>query len=224
MQLSFLANNRLFLEPKGNRGLNYITGSSIISKGIVLKNGQQLFENKATDTSAFLLSVYQHFDLNYPKFYKMDNLSKLGWLASEVLLNVTFKKEDYRPEEIGLVLANRNSSLDNDLKYFDSIKDGASPSLFVYTLPNIVIGEICIRNNFKGEHAFYIQDDFDAGFIETQVNYLLENDILRACICGWVDILGDGYKAALFLIEKQNRSNAVPFSADNMQITFDQLT
>ncbi|HJP61964.1 MAG TPA: hypothetical protein VJ844_00895 [Mucilaginibacter sp.] len=203
--------------------MNYITASCTINQGIVLKNGKQFFENKAADAPTFFLSVYHRLGLNYPKFYKMDNLSKLGWLASEILLADTFK-DDYQPEEFGLILANRNSSLDNDLKYFNSIKDIPSPSLFVYTLPNIVIGEICIRNNFKGEHAFYIQENFDAAFIEGQVNYLLDHDILQACICGWVNILGDEYKAVLFLVEKQKNDSAVPFSADNMQVIFDQLT
>ncbi|MGZ3944075.1 MAG: hypothetical protein ACXVIY_02945 [Mucilaginibacter sp.] len=203
--------------------MNYITGSCTISQGTVLKDGHQIFEKKGIDASAFLLSVYQHFGLNYPKFYKMDNLSKLGWLASEILLNDTFKKEDYQPEQIGLILANKNSSLDNDIKYFETVKNIASPSLFVYTLPNIVIGEICIRNNFKGEHAFFIQDEFDADFIENQVNYLLDNDILQACICGWVDILQEEYKAVLFLVEKQQGKVAIPFSAENMNSLFKKL-
>jgi hypothetical protein len=198
----------------------YITGSCTISNGIVYKDDQQLFENKEADLSGFLLTVYQHFQLNYPKFYKMDNLSKLGWLASEILLKDTFKKEDYQPEKVGLILANANSSLDNDIKYFESTKDIASPSLFVYTLPNIVIGEICIRNNFKGEHAFYIQDNFDADFIEKQVNYPLDNDILQACICGWVDVLEDKYKAVLFLVEKKNSNATAAFSSDNMNEIF----
>ena len=146
--------------------MKYITGSCIISQGTVLKDSDRLFENKGADLSGLLLSAYQHFDLNYPKFYKMDNLSKLGWLTSEILLNGDFEKDRYKPEEVGLILANKNSSLDDDIKYWESVKDVASPSLFVYTLPNIVIGEICIRNHFKGEHAFYIQDDFDADFIE----------------------------------------------------------
>ncbi|MBS1524670.1 MAG: hypothetical protein JST19_03410 [Bacteroidetes bacterium] len=201
--------------------MNYITASSGIIQGKVSKNGQQLFENKDAGASDFLLSVYQHFSLNYPKFYKMDNLSKLGWLASEVLLRDSFDQSKYQPGEVGLVLANRNSSLDDDIKYYETVKDIASPSLFVYTLPNIVIGEICIRNGFKGEHAFYIREHFDAAFIAGQVNYLLDNNILRACICGWVDILGDEYKAVLFLVEKQKSDNAVPFSAENMNVVFD---
>jgi hypothetical protein len=199
---------------------NYITSSCKIKGGAVFKDGQRIFGNKGIDVFDFLLSVYQHFQLNYPKFYKMDNLSKLGWLASEILLKDSLKKDNYQPEEVGVVLANSNSSLDDDIKYFDSVKDIASPSLFVYTLPNIVIGEICIRNHFKGEHAFFIQDTFDAGFIAQQVNYLLDKNILKACICGWVDVLGQDYKANLFLVEKQKSGNSLSFSAENMDNIF----
>ena len=199
---------------------NHITSSCKIEHSAVFKNGEQLFENKEADLPGFLLSVYQHFQLNYPKFYKMDNLSKLGWLAIEILLK-GFEKDDYQPEEIGLVLANSNSSLDNDIKYFDSLKEFASPSLFVYTLPNIVIGEICIRNHFKGEHAFFIQDTFDAGFIAQQVNYMLNHDILKACICGWVEVLEQDYKAVLFLVEK--KQDTMVLSAENMDRIFNKL-
>jgi len=194
----------------------HITASCTISNNIVSKDGIIEFEKPGADLSAFLLSAYQHFQLNYPKFYKMDNLSKLGWIASEILLRDSFEKDNYQPEEAGVVLANANSSLDNDLKYFNTIKDIPSPSVFVYTLPNIVIGEICIRNHFKGEHAFFIQESFDADFIEKQVSYLLDHDILQACICGWVDVLERDYKAVLFLVEKRKNKNSVLFSAENM--------
>jgi hypothetical protein len=201
----------------------YITGSCTISNGVVRKNEQIVFEKPDADLPDFLLSVYQAFKFSYPKFYKMDNLSKLGWLASEILLQDALLKENYKPEEIGLILANTNSSLDNDLKYQNTISDIPSPSVFVYTLPNIVIGEICIRNNFKGEHAFFIQDKFDAGFICTQLNYLLDNDILQAGICGWVDVLGEEYKAALFLIEKSNAKQGLVFSPDNINRIFNTI-
>jgi len=181
-----------------------------------------VFEQNNPDLPAFLAGIYQHFQFNYPKYYKMDNLSKLGWLAAEILLKDSFKKENYQPEDIGIVLANANSSLDDDIKYWGSVNEGASPSLFVYTLPNIVIGEICIRNNFKGEHAFFIQDTFDAGFIARQVNYLLDKNILKSCICGWVDVLEQDYKAVLFLVEKEKRENSVLFSAENMDNIFNK--
>jgi hypothetical protein len=198
----------------------HITASCTINKGVVIKNGVKVFEKYDTDLAGFFISIYQHFKLNYPKYYKMDNLSKLGWLAAEILLKDSFDKENYKPEDMGIVLANANSSLDDDIKYFETTKDIASPSLFVYTLPNIVIGEICIRNNFKGEHAFFIQEAFDAGFMKQQVDYLLDKNILQACICGWVDVLEQDYKAVLFLVEKEKRDGSVLFSAENMDVTF----
>lgn len=198
----------------------YITGSCTISNGLVVKDNVILFENKTANAQDFLLAVYQHFKFNYPRFYKMDNLSKLGWLASEILFKDSFNSIAYQPAQVGVVLANANSSLDDDIRYFESVKDVASPSLFVYTLPNIMIGEICIRNHFKGEHALFIQPEFDAGFMEKQVGYLLDKNILNACCCGWVDFLGSEFKAVLFLVEKRKSDAALSFSEETMDRIF----
>lgn len=209
--------------------MEYITASCVISDQIVYKDEVRL-ALPASPPSApalpapapadFLLSVYQHFDLQYPRFYKMDNLSKLGWLASELLLKGSFHPADYRPEDIAVVLSNANSSLDTDYKYMDTTTDIPSPSVFVYTLPNIMIGEICIRNTFKGENAFFLFESFDAGFLERYVHCLLKEDIARACICGWVELLGNDYKAALFLVEKEPAAEANIFTAKNMDRIF----
>lgn len=189
---------------------------------MVYHNERPIFEDRNLELPGFLLSVYQHLGLSYPKFYKMDNLSKLGLLATEVLLKDTDIKQ-YQPEQVGLVLSNANASLDSDKRYMQSVQDIPSPALFVYTLPNIMIGEICIRNNFKGEDAFFIFEKFDADFIAQYVKDLLASNILQSCICGWVDVLDDDYKAVLFLVEKQAKASAVPFSAKNLDTIFDNL-
>ena len=172
-----------------------------------------LFEDPKTDLPGFLTLAYHYFGLKYPKFYKMDSLAKLGWLAAELLLQDDLPEGKYQPAEVGVVLANANSSLDTDLKYYETAKDIASPALFVYTLPNIVIGEICIRHNFKGENAFFIFDSFDAGFIQQYVSNLINSDILQACICGWVEVLGDTYNTVLFLVQK---NGSIPFTKENI--------
>ncbi len=195
---------------------NHITASCAISKGVVYKNGEPVFAKLDADLTGFLLSVYQYLTLNYVRFYKMDNLSKLGWLASEILLKDSFHAEKYRPEETGILLTNSNSSLDTDLKYVQTIRDIPSPSLFVYTLPNIMIGEICIRNHFKGETALFVFKRFDALFMEQYVNNLMNNGILQACICGWVELLENKYKAVLFLVEKKTNEQTNIFTAKNM--------
>ena len=195
---------------------NYITASCIINNSIVYKNGLQVFEERGLELPEFLIAVYRHFEWQYPKFHKMDNLSKLGWLANEILLEGSFDKKKYKPEDIGIVLSNANSSLDTDIRYYETTKTIASPAQFVYTLPNIVIGEISIRHNFKGENAFFISEEFDAGFIEQYISNLINNNILQCCICGWVDVLGKNYNATLFLIEKDKSANSVNFTKENL--------
>jgi len=194
----------------------YITASCRIYDHVVCKNEIRVFENKGVSLADFLLSVYQHFGINYPKFYKMDNLSKLGWLSSEILLKDSFREGEYQPRNIGVVLANASSSLDTDMRYYESVKDIPSPALFVYTLPNIVIGEICIRQHFEGENAFFIFDEFDAGFIEQYVSNLINNNILQACVCGWVELLGEQYKTVLFLVEKAKMTAGISFTKENL--------
>ena len=200
---------------------NHISASCVISGGRVYKDQKLIFDASEANADTLLLNLYQHIGINYPKFYKMDKLSKLGWLASEILLEGSFEKERFSPGNVGLVLSNANSSIDADVKYWDSVTEMASPSLFVYTLPNIVIGEICIKNGFKGEHAFYITSHFDAAFVEQQVEYLLNHEILQACICGWVDIVGEEYKTALFLVEKGN--GTTKFLAGEMDKIFNTV-
>ena len=195
---------------------NYITSSCRISNNIAFKNETVIFQNKDAPLNLFLISVYKFLNIPYPKFYKMDNLSKLGWLASEILLQRTGVSENYHAEEIGIVISNSESSLDTDLKYFETVNDIPSPALFVYTLPNIMIGEISIRNNFKGENAFFIFERFDADFTQHYVNDLLDNEGMKACICGWVDLLGEEYNAVLFLVEKTEDKGFAKFSKENM--------
>jgi hypothetical protein len=194
----------------------YITASSSIAHNSVVKDGNVLFENKEIAVQPFLISVYQYFEINYPRFYKMDNLAKLGWLAAEILLLNSFNKAGYLPEDVGLVLANKNSSLDTDIKYYETVKTIASPSLFVYTLPNIVMGEICIRHNFKGENDFFIFDDFDAGFIQQYVTHLFATGALQTCICGWVEIINESYNATLYLIGKKENAGTKIFTQENI--------
>lgn len=197
-----------------------ITARCSISNNRVYQNNHLVFESAATPIDDFLLSIYQHLQLSYPKFHKMDNLSKLGWLAAEILLKDTFDKEQHKPEHTGTVLMNANSSLDMDLKYARSMREVPSPSLFVYTLPNIVAGEICIRHHFKGENAFFVQPMFNGDFLKQQVSYLLDTNLLQNCICGWVDVLEQQYNATLFLIEKVQKPLSVAFTADNMDRIF----
>ena len=108
-----------------------------------------------TTFAGFLKALYKKEQISYPKFYKMDSLSKLGFLTSERLFKECDVLEKYPKEEIGVIIFNSSASLDTDLAYQQTIEDKAnyfpSPSVFVYTLPNILVGEICIRHKINGE-------------------------------------------------------------------------
>ena len=121
----------------------------------------------------------------------MDNLSKLAFLTAELLLKSEISEE--QENNIALVFANKSSSLDTDVKYQDSIVDSEnyfpSPAVFVYTLPNICIGEISIKHQLKSENTFFIFDSFDSEFMTNYSNLLLNTNKAEKVLCGWVGII-----------------------------------
>jgi hypothetical protein len=129
-----------------------------------------------------LQAAFDHLQPAYPKFYKMDRLCQFGFLASEVLIGSV-----KLPEATAIVLSNASSSLDTDSRFWETAKTQASPSLFVYTLPNIVIGEISIRHKLKGESAFFISPQFDPRFTVDYVD-MISNQGSPFCIAGWVEV------------------------------------
>ncbi len=157
----------------------------------------------------FIRSVYGHYNIDYPKFFKMDNLSKLGFLSAEILLQGTELHPRYAGEEIAIILENGSSSLESDEKHQESIRDRAkyfpSPSVFVYTLPNIMASEIAIRHHVKGENAVFIFEQFDPGFIDHYVSELFRNQRVDCCLSGWIECYGDHYQSFLFMIERGER-------------------
>jgi hypothetical protein len=167
-----------------------------------------------SDPADFLKSAYRSLNSAYPKFFKMDNLSKLGFLAVEYLLKEIHLSEKYLPEEIGIILQNSSSSLETDEKHQETISDRQnyfpSPSVFVYTLPNIMVGEIAIRHKIKGENAVLISEKPDPDQIYLYVNELFEKKRINCCITGWVEACHDRQEAVLMLVEKDELSNSSP--------------
>lgn len=192
----------------------YISSSCVINEYQVFKDREILFEESAGGRD-FLVMVYKHLQLDYPRFYKMDQLSKLGWLATEILLPNGFT-DLYPGEDVGIALMNRNSSLDTDIKYFDSTRSIASPALFVYTLPNIVMGEISIRHRFKGENALFVSEEFDPGFLINYVQELFREQSVQCCICGWLEAFGSLTEAVFYLVEKASNAKSIPFTHENI--------
>lgn len=160
-------------------------------------------------------NLYRSGRMNYPKFHKMDSLCKLGFVASELLLQ-EYSREQKRPaakgaEEFGescaVAFAGRYGSLANDIKYQESIQPEnyyPSPALFVYTLPNIVTGEIAIRNGIKGETNFFLLKEKDWSRIEMLMETLMVERSVSSIVGGWLDYLdGEHFEADIKFYKKQ---------------------
>ncbi len=177
----------------------------------VFLNDECVFSAVA-DPDNFLKLAYTQTGAVYPKFYKMDRLSKYGFLAAEWLMKE--KQTDDLPQyKKGIVLQNHSASLDTDRNYQASIATIPSPAIFVYTLPNIVMGEMAIRHGFKGENAFFVEEKFNASNLAGYVKLLLLDNILSTAIIGYIELNDMNPDVFLCLVEE---NGSLPLDADTL--------
>lgn len=154
-----------------------------------------------------LTSLPEKAVCGYPRYYKMDLLSQLAFVASErlkgqgtrmaeeqeICLNgqcSMVDEPDWQGESTAIVLMGHSSSIVSDRKFLDSI-DGEegffpSPAAFVYTLPSTAATEIAIRNSIFGEACFYLLPAKDPELMQQ----IIEATALGGAtniIGGWVD-------------------------------------
>jgi len=185
----------------------YIQDYCTIKDNKVFLNGEIIFDEGKQELKELLKKIYKSLNLKYSKFFKMDSLSKLAFLASDIIL----KNTELESKNIGIVFSNNASSLDTDRKHQDSINDinnyFPSPAVFVYTLPNISIGEISIRHQLKSENAFFIFKKYNADFHHIYESNLILGKKCDAVLGGWVNLDRDNYDAFLYLITKDGKMN-----------------
>ena len=164
---------------------------------------EELGEQEGKEHHSLLTSLYKQMIGNYPKFYKMDGLSRLGFVASEILLNAEKGETD---KERAIIFFNHSSSIASDRNYKESINDKnnyfPSPSIFVYTLPNIVTGEIAIRNHFHGETSFFILPDKDERMMEEILQASCRDAQSKSFLTGWIDYEDERHFEADLKIKK----------------------
>lgn len=181
-------------------------------------NGETLHRNNEhLELAPFLGSLYKQLDLGYPKFFKMDKLCKLALLASELVIRQSPELKEIPKEAVALVFSNEASSLDTDRQHQQSINDKQqyfpSPSVFVYTLPNILMGEIAIKHKFTGENAFFVSEKFEATLMHSYTELLLTTTATQAVIAGWVNVDENAADAFVYCVKKAN------FSGENQAHT-----
>ena len=162
-----------------------------IQNNTISLNHSVIFTEKGIPLAEFAKKALKALRVEYAKFYKMDTLSKMAFLAAEVLLS------PFSQNGIALVFANRAASLDTDLKHQATIADEGeyypSPAVFVYTLPNICLGEISIRHQLKTENAFMVFDNYAQAevFFKEYSRQLIAEKSAEKVLCAWVEVLED---------------------------------
>lgn len=198
----------------------------ILDQRKIWERKEELREQEGLEHHSLLTSLYKQMIGDYPKFYKMDGFSRLGFVASEILLNAEKgetdkerkneeekkKQEERKEEEIknleerAIIFFNHSSSIASDRNYKESIKDKdnyfPSPSIFVYTLPNIVTGEIAIRNHFQGETSFFILPDKDERLMEEILQASCRDAQSKSFLTGWIDYEDERHFEADLKIKK----------------------
>lgn len=175
----------------------------------IFLNGKGIFSGIGSIKKDFLKQAYKQLKLKYPKYHKMDQLSKLGILATAVL----FRDIPVDPTT-ALVFSNSTSSLDTDRRHYESMKEIVSPAIFVYTLPNIVLGEISIKYKLQSENSFFISREFNGQLLKDYSQILLDTGKAAAVVSGWIDLKNEEYDVFLCYIEEKGN---IPFSAKKLE-------
>lgn len=176
----------------------------VIGDGSVKVDGEVVFADENADYHAFIRDAFKAGGGQNMKFYKMDDFCKLAYVAADRLLDGI----DFGEEECGMVLSGRYGCLDTDMKHqqiIDSEGDaGASPAVFVYTLPNVAAGEVSIRHHIKGENTWFWSDDRQMRDIRQYAGLMMAAQDLKYCMTGYFDCIAGKYEAVFKLLERQN--------------------
>lgn len=143
---------------------------------------------------ALITELYKTHLPDYPRFYKMDLMCRIGVVATELLLQAEGSSDEEHPMDRAVVILGRTGSLHADMAYLPTIAEGnyyPSPERFIYTLPNIVAGEIAIRHHYHAE-TIYCSLPRRNALVESQIcQSVFTDEAVGSAIFGWLDCQGD---------------------------------
>lgn len=184
-----------------------------IHAGKCFLDGVLLLRSEQETAKELLAELYREIKPEYPKFFKMDILAKAGFLVAELLMKGT---EPVDEQKTGLFFANACSCLDADRHYQETIGEVyfPSPSVFVYTLPNIVLGEICIRHRIFGENIFFVASEFPLSSLRRYTEQVFADSGLERALVGWLECEGNTCEVMALLVERQGEG--MEFTEENI--------
>jgi len=134
-------------------------------------------------------SIYAQPPVRYRRF---DDYSRIGCAAIALALIDAGLDRAENPRPIGIIAATRYGCFDTDLAYYATAKEDqgvfASPNLFSFTLPGIVLGEAAIHFRLTGP-TFTVGDIVGqrGGTALGVAGDLLSSGASQTLVAGWLD-------------------------------------
>ena len=163
-----------------------ISAVDITPEGISIDGIALPFEERG---AALLPAAYKNLIWGYPKFHKMDVLSQLAFVATELLV----QSIPHLDAHTAVVFLTHHGSLAADVHYQSTIVPTAeeffpSPAAFVYTLPNIATGEVAIRHHWHGHTACYaLPTTTEEALQQSLILSPASDGRTTAIVGGWLD-------------------------------------
>ena len=134
-------------------------------------------------------------DSDPSRFLRMDLMCRLGFMAAE-LLGINFDAlPESRRDRTGVCVESFTGSLDTDIRFAQTPR----PSLFAYTLPSTVIGEICIRFRLKGPVLSLVSPATDGAGALAETAEWLRADTAESVLCFSLEALDHGTAESIAL-------------------------
>jgi len=159
------------------------------------------------------------FSEESPRFARMDLLCRIGILAVEFLDAQLELWPAERRDAMGVVLETAHGCLTTDLQFLRTPR----PSLFAYTLPSTLLGEVCIRHRLRGSQLCLMTERGDGAALLTECRHGLAADraplyLALACDVPAADLGGDAraWFAAAALIGSAGIRREYPLQSETL--------
>lgn len=152
-----------------------------------------------------LNNAWAALGIELPRFPRMDRSSKLVAIGGSAFFIEGGALAGNSKDTIGMVITGKHGSMDTDQKYQAQlvVDNHASPGMFVYTLPNIAMGEFSIQHGLYGSGLCLLNNALDLAQMLDACEILLHDHGMESVICGWSDIFADQATATFMVVTER---------------------
>lgn len=184
-----------------------LTNDAFRANGITLV--QRAESESAINVHEHLNSFFKAAGFSYSKFFKMDPLCKAGCLCLMPFVN--YMHTHARAADGGFLLFTNSGCLMADEDHLRLMQQKApSPAVFVYTLPNIILGEWSILSGWKGFGQCYVLADFNAAYISQRIKAFEEDFPQTPVVAAWLSVTRHHLDGILFICDNGDDPNNLP--------------